>query len=302
MKNVLRALLILSVFMLYSQTVFSSEEEPNATEPPDENSVTDVIETPESKFQDRELLIQTLLGDQEADGEVPDVNNPDDPAPEVPQPTEEQATAFVEKLSDEQVVAFNRSLNNAVKSGLPMEYDMELLEKAVEDNYDGRQINALAKALEENAKFMALYEKTGNEKFQERAKSQKEKFLAKIEKFQGPGDSDDPQTGDLQDMANASAKATAKDMAQKAARNSAKQAAHEAAKDNMKEVVRATKKETVKEKQAEKKAARDAAKAAKGKPSKAEKVKPAKPEKPAKAEKVKPTKPEKVKPENAGKK
>lgn len=100
-------------------------------------------------------------------------------------------------LSDEQVFALNRSLNNVVKSGLPMEYDMYLLEQVIENDYDSREINALTKAMEEEAKFQDPYEKTGNEKFLDRAQSQKEKFLATVGRFgvpeenEGSGDTEE---------------------------------------------------------------------------------------------------------------
>ncbi|MGH8658591.1 MAG: hypothetical protein ACREV4_09005 [Gammaproteobacteria bacterium] len=108
----------------------------------------------------------------------------------------------LEALSDEQVFALNRSLNNAVSSGLNVDIDSEHLQDVIDGDYDGRQINALTKALEEEAKFTKLsdkfqdkYEASGNERFLEHSErmldkgvQQKEKFLSKIDKFDAKRD------------------------------------------------------------------------------------------------------------------
>ncbi len=91
--------------------------------------------------------------------------------------------AFVANLSENQVLALNRSLNNAVQQHLALNYDLDLLERIVTDQYSKQQINALTKALEEEAKLLALYERTGNEKFLKQAEIQKEKFLAKADRL-----------------------------------------------------------------------------------------------------------------------
>ncbi|MCI5223142.1 MAG: hypothetical protein D3924_10820 [Candidatus Electrothrix sp. AR4] len=367
MKNVLRTLLILSVFMVYSQTAFCAVKDSSATELSEENPVADVSKTTEDKSDARKLLEQTLLGgvvsdapstdteaqDEENNNELStndsvsddennnelstddsvsdDENNnelsTDDSVSDdennnelstdnsisddennnelssndsvsdddSKQASEAEVTAFVGNLTDEQVVALNLSLNNALNNErLP---DTTKLIKLFDEDFNSKQINTLTKALEEETKFLALYNKTGNEKFQERATTQREKFLSKIEKFQGNDDIDDPLTDDLQDMANNSAKeiskeaakAAAKDMAKEAAKQSAKQAARESIKESIKEVARTTKKERLKVNQAERKAA------------KAEKVKPGKKDKPEKAKPAKKDKPEKAKPEKKDK-
>jgi len=108
----------------------------------------------------------------------------------------------LEALSDEQVFALNRSLNNAVSSGLNVDIDSEHLQDVIDGDYDGRQINALTKALEEEAKFTKLsdkfqdkYEASGNERFLEHSErmldkgvQHKEKFLGKIDKFDAKRD------------------------------------------------------------------------------------------------------------------
>lgn len=128
-----------------------------------------------SKFASRERLRNTLmaqLGKQEidttAEAEATDAARVD---------------AFVANLSTEQVLALNRSLNNAVQQRLALNYDLDLLERIVTDQYSKQQINALTKALEEEAKLLALYERTGNEKFLKQAEARKEKFLAKADRI-----------------------------------------------------------------------------------------------------------------------
>lgn len=115
---------------------------------------------------------------------------------------EETIETQLEELSDGQVFALNRSLNNAVSSGLNVDIDSEHLQDAIDGDYDGRQINALTKALEEEAKFTKLsdkfqdkYEASGNERFLEHSErmldkgaQHKEKFLSKIDKFDAKRD------------------------------------------------------------------------------------------------------------------
>lgn len=233
-----------------------------------------------SKFYSRDRLTQTLLGTinaeesegepagnpEESSGEIaanegePQAPEPGvaaqepagqplpegqgEPAVSVPTP-EDRVTAFVAQLSDEQVFAMNRSLNNVVSNRLPVEYDMTLLEQIVENNYNGRQINALTKAIEEEAKFTAMYEKTGDEKFLAKAESQKEMFLGKTGRFGATEEPVTPDAGeadippieaaisaalDLKNNAKQSTRGLAKDAARDVAKDTAKNAAKEAAK------------------------------------------------------------------------
>lgn len=178
-------------------------------------------------------------------------------------------TEQVAQLSDEQVIALNRSLNNAVSSQLNVNIDSAQIQSILDGNYDNKQINALTKALEEEAKFTALsgkfdqkYEQTGNEKFLEhsermldKADSQKEKFLGKIEKF----DKKDLVSNAVRDEAKhmsaqvakdsvtASMKEEAKNMAKETAKSAAKLSAKEDAKSNAKDIAKQTAKQLVKE-------------------------------------------------------
>jgi len=198
-------------------------------------------------------------------------------------------TEQVAQLSDEQVIALNRSLNNAVSSQLNVNIDSAQIQSILDGNYDNKQINALTKALEEEAKFTALsgkfeqkYEQTGNEKFLghsermlDKADSQKEKFLGKIEKFdkndlvskaahdeakhmsaQVAKDSVSAAMKDetkhmsaqvAKDSVSAAMKEEAKNMAKETAKSAAKLSAKEDAKSNAKDIAKQTAKQLVKE-------------------------------------------------------
>lgn len=175
-----------------------------------------------------------------------------------PPSSEARVAAFVDSLSDEQVFALNRSLNNVAEKGLIAEFDMDMLERIVDEDFGKQGINALTKAMEEEAKFMGLYEQTGNEKFLERAEAQKEKFLGKVERVQvrdmakeqvrdesrltlrGAAKSEAKaaaaETAKM--LAREAAKAVAKDEARQAAKHAAREAAKEAAKQVAKEVTK----------------------------------------------------------------
>jgi formaldehyde-activating enzyme involved in methanogenesis len=175
----------------------------------------------------------------------------------------------VAQLSDEQVIALNRSLNNAVSSQLNVNIDSAQIQSILDGNYDNKQINALTKALEEEAKFTALsgkfdqkYEQTGNEKFLEhsermldKADTQKEKFLGKIEKFDKKDlvsntareEAKHMSAQVAKDSVSASMKEDAKNMAKETAKSAAKLSAKEDAKSNAKDIAKQTAKQLVKE-------------------------------------------------------
>lgn len=176
-------------------------------------------------FSSREKLSDTLL--ESIEGE------------------DERVQTFVDNLSDDQVFALNRSSNNTLKNGLKVGFELDLLEKIVEEDYDKRQINALTQGLEKEARFLAKYEKTGDPKFREKAEREKEKFLAKIDKFEREDASKEVKRNKI---SNREAKLTAKetriaarDVAKEArntardvakeARNAAREAVKETAKD-----------------------------------------------------------------------
>lgn len=163
----------------------------------------------------------------------------------------DEIIATVEGLTEDQIFALKRSLNNAVKSGLEIELTAEILQSIVDGDYDARQINALTKALEEEAKFKAKaerfqqkYEETGNEKFLEKsewflakAESQKGKFLAKIDRFES-SEIEESQKGlsviTAEDDAGSSARDATRELAENTAKISAKKAARDLAKKSAK--------------------------------------------------------------------
>ena len=158
----------------------------------------------DSKFFDREALFDILIVVGDVETALPQLN---DKLVDAQNDLEQAQTTFdatlnlfnsnnldiaerttvemlVENLSPEQVFALNRSLNNAVNSGLLLFMDVDAADLQDLLNYDDRQINAFTKAYEEEAKFLARAEATGNERFLQKAENQKDKFLARIERFE----------------------------------------------------------------------------------------------------------------------
>ena len=146
---------------------------------------------------------------------------------------ESEATKqFVANLSDSQVVALNRSLNDAVHSGLQLHFDLALLQRIIDENLDNRGIHAMTHALELDARFEqhaarfeAKAEATGNDKFldqaermRDRGDALREKFIAKIDRF---------------DVASEAAGGVAADAAKDAKHAAAKEAAHDSAHDHI---------------------------------------------------------------------
>lgn len=176
------------------------------------------------KFADRDLLFVTMksLDDDADDTELDDA---------------------VANLSDDQVLALNRSLNNLNNNTFTapsvFEFDgsefmaVEFLERVTDGDFNKQQINALTKALEEKIKFLFLFEKTGNDKFFEKADSQEAKFLAKIDGFGTSSLTGDAATSSAK-LAAKAAKKAAKEAAKSAAKNAAKKAAKQAVKEAIK--------------------------------------------------------------------
>ncbi|MBT5110561.1 MAG: hypothetical protein HOM25_17920, partial [Rhodospirillaceae bacterium] len=69
-------------------------------------------------------------------------------------------TALAKKLSREQLLALNWSLDNAGASGLHIDLDSYHLHKVLDGRYDRRQISAMTKSLASAAKYLQLAEKT----------------------------------------------------------------------------------------------------------------------------------------------
>lgn len=285
MKRIYLTLLAFGMTCFLYQPIYAQTEPVDINNPEITDDITVEVETdtepePElsgSKFYNRTLLSDTLLAglpyeeppaedpeepvgddvavsDPETGSETPEGEFVENEVPEVSD--EERVAAFVESLSDEQVFAMNRSLNNAIKSGLPMVYDMDLLEQIVENDYGKKEINAITKALEQEARFTALAEKTGNEKFLDKSLAHKNKFLRKA----------DISLVDeaVQVSARQSAKESAKYSAKQASKHSAKMMAKQSAKESAKQVAKETAKGAAKQvaKESAKLAAKEAAKSA----------------------------------------
>lgn len=229
------------------------------------------------KFTSRELLIKTWLGDREdlsgleqavADAQQAVDNAADDITDEelgllnqalmeaqaslteaqTAQESERiEIEELVDQLSDEQVFALNRSLNNTRHNRFGLVLDAGQLQVIIDGDYDKHQINAFTKALEEEHKFKALAEKfvdkteaTGNDKFLVHADRMLEKGLAKSERFLNKaerGSSSSPLKASslAQERAQVGTKETARSASKNIAKLEAKAAAREAAKELRKE-------------------------------------------------------------------
>jgi hypothetical protein len=181
----------------------------------------------------------------------------------------DETTALIDQLSDEQVFALNRNLNNALKSNLDLEYDAAMLQPIIDGDYNKHQINAYTQGLEQEARFLSKadrfqerYDETGNEgflskvdRFTDWAAAQRDKFMSKVDRFAdedaGGMDGAAMDTASLvgpgrSDLASGAAKNAAKQAARAAARDAAKQAAKDAASKEARRVARAAVKDTVK--------------------------------------------------------
>ena len=135
------------------------------------------------------------------------------------------ATGLVDQMSDDQVFALNRSLNNAAHNGLgPLAIDPALLQRIIDEGLDKHSIQTLTKALEMRARFdknADRFDAKGDaehaDQMREKGAALEGKFLARLD---DPGD----------DAADAAADAAGD--AAKAAAREAKHAAHDAIHDS----------------------------------------------------------------------
>lgn len=168
---------------------------------------------------------------------------------------------LVEDLSDEQVTAFNRSLNNSLHNQFPVNLDADILQAALDGEFDKVQINFLTKAYEEEAKFLSLAERfkakaeeTGDDTFLKqadrmtvKAENSREKFLARIDSDSIDREQQDEARQASNEQAHEAREAArdARDTAKEAAQE-AREAAKEAAKE-AREVAREEARENAKE-------------------------------------------------------
>ena len=165
-------------------------------------------------------------------------------------------TVMVKKLTDDQVFALNRSLNNATHNGLLVDLNSRHMRDVLKGDYNKQQINSLTKALEEEAKFDKLadkfiskYDVTGNEKFlykadmmSDKGLRQQQKFMAKIDKFDHDNSDEVEHHGKIKKSARNSAKKSARDVSKKSAKGNAK----DKAKSNAKNIAKSNAKDVAK--------------------------------------------------------
>jgi len=135
------------------------------------------------------------------------------------------SSALVDQMSDDQVFALNRSLNNAAHNGLgPLAIDSALLQRIIDEGLDKHGIQTLTQALELRARF----EKNAD-RFDAKGDSEKaDQMAARGEALEGKF------LARLDDSASDAAAREARDAAREAAReakHAAKEAAHDAARD-----------------------------------------------------------------------
>jgi hypothetical protein len=187
----------------------------------------------------------------------------------------------VSELSPEQRFALVRSLRNTESNGLRPDIDSDEVDEIISGDYGKRQINALTKAYEEEDKFLRkaeqaerLFDETGDpalldqyERFVAKADSQREKFLAKVARWNRDDVEIQPipskglrsaTRGAQRDATNGAARRAARDATNGAARRAARDAARGAARRAATEASRGAAKRAAK--QVALRAARDEAK------------------------------------------
>jgi hypothetical protein len=209
------------------------------------NEAKDAADGLFAAYEDAQGKVDTAQGDYDAAKMVVDSINAEI----------DGTREFVDGLDDDQAFALNRSLNNASKSGLlPLDIDLDVLSRIVDENLANGEIQQLTHAYEMEARFERLAARfdakgDGFEDQADRARSKgadsKQKFLCRI----GDGcDSGDDGTSTAQAVAEDAASElarnavgeTMRDVARSdlkgAARKAAATAAQEAAKEAAEEV------------------------------------------------------------------
>lgn len=171
------------------------------------------------------------------------------------------AEALIAELSEEQLHALNKFLNDTYNNGRGVFLDAEHLQLIVDEGYGDTEIRLLTKALEEEYKFTHFAERaaekaeaTGNDKFLEqeqrfldRADEQKNKFLARIGDTTGDVTTEVTTEASLTTDAVSDIKNEAKHAAKDAARDAAKDAARGQIKAAVKNAVKNAVKDAVKD-------------------------------------------------------
>ena len=145
------------------------------------------------------------------------------------------STALVDQMSDSQVFALNRALNNAAHNGLgPLAIDPALLQRIVDEGLGNKEIQTLTQAVELRARFEAnaarfdaKAEASGDAKFSDKADAMRVRGAALESKFLARLDA--PGTAAADAAAEAAGEAARE--AAREAKHAAKDAAHEAVRE-----------------------------------------------------------------------
>jgi hypothetical protein len=159
---------------------------------------------------------------------------------------------FVDGLDDRTVFALNRSLNNAVRTGLlPLDIDLDELNRIVDEDFGNGEIQQLTQAFEVEARFEQLAarfdakaEATGRDQFavnadraRNRGQERKDSFLDRI----GDGGDEGPTPVEVSEVASdaaAQAAETASEQASEAVGAVAQETAAEQAEATVGEIAR----------------------------------------------------------------
>lgn len=151
----------------------------------------------------------------------------------------ERVRELIDDLSDDQVFAYNRALNNTISNKLVWHLDDDTLKRSLGADLDSHQINALTQALEQEARFdlkadhfRDLADETGKDHFYAQARraatkadSQRKKFLDKVR---------DEHTVTLPEDEVTLPKGEARELSRNVARNEARQMARSMARTEAK--------------------------------------------------------------------
>jgi hypothetical protein len=147
------------------------------------------------------------------------------------------AAPIVAQLTDQQVFALNRALNNAAHNGLaPIQIDPALLQRIADEDLGNREIQQLTQGLElrerfdqHAARFEAKAVASGKPAFHDRADRMRERGAALEEKFLARVDDSAPGSQTASNDAAAKVRDEAGEAAREAAREHGKHAARDAA-------------------------------------------------------------------------
>lgn len=169
-------------------------------------------DTSETDFSDREALSGVLFGEAEI--------------------TAEQQAAF-DALTDEQVVAINRSLNGWVNNNFDVALSEELLALLLLGELNDKQVMFAVRAETEAAKFNQLADKMEEKGLTDQANRMRDKGTAQYDRFNGMvGGFAEGASAEARGAAQSAAKSAARDTARDNARGGARENARENARDN----------------------------------------------------------------------